>query len=291
MSNRITIVEVGPRDGLQNEAINVPTVAKVDFIDALSQSGLSAIETTSFVSPKAVPQMADAAEVMSAIERVPGIRYLALTPNEKGLDRAIEAGVDSIALFTSATDEFCQANIRCSIDESFARFEPVVARAKAQNIWVRGYVSVAFVCPFSGDVDPVQAASVGARLLRMGCDEICFADTIGHAVPAQIAALLELAKSSIPVEITALHVHDTGGNALANIDVAVDQGVRIIDGAAGGLGGCPFAPGAPGNAATEAIVRHLHGRGFDTGVDADAIEKAVTIVRPYLSGRDNLVPA
>ena len=291
MSNRITIVEVGPRDGLQNEATNVPTEAKVAFIDALSQSGLPVIETTSFVSPKAVPQMADAVAVMAGIERAPGVRYLVLTPNEKGLDRAIEANVDSIALFTSATEEFCQANIRCSIDESFVRFEPVVARAKERNIWVRGYVSVAFVCPFSGDVDPNRAVSVGARLLRLGCDEICFADTIGRAVPAQVAALLDLAKPVVPVEITALHVHDTGGNALANIDVAIDRGVRIIDGAAGGLGGCPFAPGAPGNAATEAIVRHLHKRGFDTGVDADRIEAAVAIVRPFLRGRASLVPA
>lgn len=291
MTNRITIVEVGPRDGLQNEATNVPTGAKVGFIDALSQSGLSAIETTSFVSPKAVPQMADAVEVMSAIKRAPEIRYLALTPNDKGLDRAIEAGVDSIALFTSATEEFCQANIRCSIDESFARFEPVVSRAKERGIWVRGYVSVAFVCPFSGDVDPNQAVSVGARLLQLGCDEICFADTIGRAVPAQIAALLDLSKPVVPVKFTALHVHDTEGNALANIDVAIDRGVRIIDGAAGGLGGCPFAPGAPGNAATETIVRHLHTRGFDTGVDADKIEAAVAIVRPYLSGRASLAPA
>jgi isopropylmalate/homocitrate/citramalate synthase len=291
MSNRITIVEVGPRDGLQNEANNVPTDAKVAFIDALSRSGLAVIETTSFVSPKAVPQMADAVDVMSAIDRAPGVRYLALTPNEKGLDRAIAAGVDSIALFTSATEEFCQANIRCSIDESFARFEPVVTRAKEHGIWVRGYVSVAVVCPFSGDVDPIQAVAIGARFLRMGCDEICFADTIGRAAPTQIATLLDFAKDGIPASITALHVHDTGGNALANIDVAVDRGLRIIDGAAGGLGGCPFAPGAPGNAATEAIVRHLHARGFETGVDAEAVEAAVTIVRPYLSGRASLAPA
>ncbi len=291
MSNRVTIVEVGPRDGLQNEASPIPLNAKVAFIDALSQTGLQAIETTSFVSPKAVPQMADAVEVMAAIERVPGIRYLALTPNEKGFERALESGMDSVALFTSATEAFCHANIRCSIDESFARFGPVVSRAKAENLWVRGYVSVAFVCPFSGDVDPQAAVDVGARLLAMGCDEICFADTVGRATPAQIDALFTRSHAGIPMEMMSLHVHDTGGRALENIDVALEQGIRIIDGSAGGLGGCPFAPGAPGNAATEAIVRHLHLRGFETGVDPDQVEAAVAIVRPYLSSRDAQAPA
>jgi isopropylmalate/homocitrate/citramalate synthase len=291
MSNHVTIVEVGPRDGLQNEAQPIPLSAKVAFIDALSKTGLTAIETTSFVSPKAVPQMADAVDVMADIERVPGIRYLALTPNEKGFERALESSVKNIALFTSATEAFCQANIRCSIDESFVRFEPVVSRAKAANIWVRGYVSVAFVCPFSGDVDPQATVDVGARLLAMGCDEICFADTVGRATPAQIHAVLIRSRSHIPIEITSLHVHDTGGRALENIDVALERGVRIIDGSAGGLGGCPFAPGAPGNAATESIVRHLHKRGFETGVDADLVEAAVRIVRPFLTAREAPSPA
>jgi hydroxymethylglutaryl-CoA lyase len=291
MSNRVTIVEVGPRDGLQNEALPIPLIAKVAFINALSQTGLRTIETTSFVSPKAVPQMADAVEVMAGIERSSGVRYLALTPNEKGFERALETGVESIALFTSATEAFCQANIRCSIDESFARFEPVVTRAKTVNIWVRGYVSVAFVCPFSGEVDPQAAVDVGARLLAMGCDEICFADTVGRATPAQIDALFARSHISIPIEVTSLHVHDTGGMALENIDVALEHGIRIIDGSAGGLGGCPFAPGAPGNAATEAIVRHLHDRGYETGVDSDLVEAAVDIVRPYLSPRETEAPA
>ena len=291
MSNRVTIVEVGPRDGLQNEAHPIPHSAKMAFINALSRTGLSVIETTSFVSPKAVPQMADAVAVMAEIERVPGIRYLALTPNEKGFERALASNVENIALFTSATEAFCQANIRCTIDESFARFEPVVLRAKAMNIWVRGYVSVAFVCPFSGDVNPNAAVEVGARLLAMGCDEICFADTVGRATPDQIDAVFAGSESIIPIERTSLHVHDTGGRALENIDVALERGVRIIDGSAGGLGGCPFAPGAPGNAATEAIVRHLHRRGFETGVDPDRVETAVEIVRPYLSPREVQAPA
>lgn len=286
MSNHVTIVEVGPRDGLQNEAHPIPLGAKVAFINALSRTGLTAIETTSFVSPKAVPQMADAVEVMAEIERAPGIRYLALTPNEKGFERALASNVESIALFTSATEEFCQANIRCSIEESFARFEPVISRAKALNIWVRGYVSVAFVCPFSGDVDPQAAVDVGARLLSLGCDEICFADTVGRATSAQIDAVLARSESVIQIEITSLHVHDTGGRALENIDVAMERGIRIIDGSAGGLGGCPFAPGAPGNVATETIVRHLHERGFETSVDPDQVEAAVAIVRPYLSTRE-----
>ena len=291
MSNRVTIVEVGPRDGLQNEALPIPLGAKVAFIDALSQSGLRVIETTSFVSPKAVPQMADAVDVMAEIDRVPGIRYLALTPNEKGFERAVESNVKNIALFTSATEAFCQGNIRCSIEESFARFEPVVARAKASDIWIRGYISVAFVCPFSGDVDPQIAVDTGARLLAMGCDEICFADTVGRATPAQIDALLALSQSSISIEKTSLHVHDTGGRALENIDIALDRGVRIIDGSAGGLGGCPFAPGAPGNAATESIVRHLHDRGVETGVNPELVEAAVAIVRPYLTAREAPIPS
>jgi isopropylmalate/homocitrate/citramalate synthase len=283
MGSWVDIIEVGPRDGLQNEQEQVPLEAKVAFINALSASGLRAIEATSFVSPKAVPQLADADDVMRLIDRPAGVRFHALTPNERGYDRALAARVDTVALFTSATEAFCEANIRCSIDASFARFAPVVARAKADGIAVRGYLSVAFVCPFSGEVNAGDAAAVALRLAELGCDDICLADTIGRAQPEQITTLLSLLLESIPVERLSLHVHDTDGRALDNIDAALDLGIRRVDGAARGLGGCPFAPGAPGNAATERIVHHLHDRGFETGVDLTAIEAALAYVQPYLS--------
>jgi isopropylmalate/homocitrate/citramalate synthase len=281
VQERVRIVEVGPRDGLQNEPGLVPLEAKIAFIDALSRSGLSAIEATSFVSPKAVPQMADAGEVMSGIERAPGIDYLALVPNERGMDRAVEAGIDIAALFTSATEAFCQANIRCTIDESLARFEPVVARAKAAGIAIRGYLSVAFICPFSGEVAADDAARVAERLFALGCDDLCLADTIGRAHPEQVNRLLALLANSVPIERMSLHVHDTDGHALENIDAALALGLRTIDSSAGGLGGCPFAPGAPGNVATETVLAHLEANGFETGVDPEAVAAAFEIVRPY----------
>ncbi len=283
MSERITIVEVGPRDGLQNEPAPIATAAKVAFIDALAAAGLTTIEATSFVNPKAVPQLADAVEVMHQIHRARGVTYLALVPNEKGLDRAIDARVDRIALFTAATEAFCQANIRCSIDESFARFAPVVTRALAARIPVRGYVSVAFACPYAGAVDPAAAVAAGKRLLDLGCDEVCYADTIGVATPDDVRALLASSREVVSLERTALHFHDTRGNAIPCIDAGIAAGIRVFDAAAGGLGGCPFAPGAPGNVATEAVVRHLHARGYSTGVDADAVAAAVAAIRPLLT--------
>jgi isopropylmalate/homocitrate/citramalate synthase len=283
MTKQVQIIEVGPRDGLQNEHDPVPLDAKVAFINALAASGLREIEATSFVSPKAVPQLADADEVMARIERPAGVRFHALVPNERGYDRAIAARVDTIALFTSATEAFCEANIRCSINASFERFSPVVTRAKADGLNVRGYVSVAFVCPFSGDVDTDEAARVALRLAEIGCDDICLADTVGRARPEQIEALFTHLGTRIPVKRLSLHVHDTDGRALENIDAALALGVRRIDGAAGGLGGCPFAPGAPGNAATEKIVRHLHANGYETGVDPVAVEQSLSSVLPYLA--------
>lgn len=282
MEKRVRIVEVGPRDGLQNEPGLVPTDAKIAFINALSQSGLTAIETTSFVSPKAVPQMADAADVMVGIERVPGINYLALVPNERGLDRALEARIDTAALFTSATEEFCQANIRCSIDESFARFEPVVTRAREAGLTIRGYLSVAFVCPFSGEVPTDVAARVAERLYLLGCDDLCLADTVGRARPEQVHQLISKLMNAVPIEQLSLHIHDTDGHALDNIDAGLAFGIRTFDSAAGGLGGCPFAPGAPGNVATEKVLTHLHERGYDTGVDIEAVANAFELVRPYV---------
>jgi isopropylmalate/homocitrate/citramalate synthase len=285
VSTKVRIVEVGPRDGLQNESGLVPAEAKIAFIDALSRSGLTEIEATAFVSPKAVQQMADGVEVMQGITRLPGIRYHALVPNERGLERAIEARTDVAALFTSATEAFCQANIRCSIDESFERFAPVVAGAKAAGMAVRGYLSVAFVCPFSGDVPADDAARVAERLYHLGSDDLCLADTVGRAHPEQITALLSRLSGVIPIEHLSLHVHDTDGHALDNIDAALELGVRAFDGATGGLGGCPFAPGAPGNVATERVVEHLHRRGYETGIDPIKLSAAFEIVRPYVAAR------
>ena len=275
----VTIVEVGPRDGLQNERAIVPTEIKVAFIEALADAGLPVIEATSFVSPAAVPQLADADEVMRRVRRKPGVRYPVLVPNERGLDRALAAGVDAIALFTAATEAFCQANIRCSIDESFARFAPVAARARAAGLWIRGYVSVAFDCPYSGRVEPESAVSVAERLLRLGCDELCLADTIGTAQPDDVLRLLDRARSSLPFHLLALHFHDTHGKAIDNVLAAYREGIRIFDGAASGLGGCPFAPGAPGNVATERVVAAL---GVRTGVDQQAVIDAAMRLRSAL---------
>ncbi len=271
----VTIVEVGPRDGLQNESRIVPTAAKIAFIDALSSAGLPVVEATSFVNPTAVPRLADAADVMRGIKRRPGVRYPVLIPNERGFDRALEAVVDAIALFTSATEAFCQANIRCSIDDSFVRFEPVAERALAAGMWVRGYVSVAFDCPYSGPVAAVDAVRVTERLFELGCHEVSIADTIGTATLDGVDALIAALGPSIPLDRIALHFHDTHGQAVANVERAFDLGVRIFDSSAGGLGGCPFAPGAPGNVSTEAVVRAFEQRGIATGVDVAAVTQAL----------------
>lgn len=281
---RVTVVEVGPRDGLQNEPVPVPTAAKVAFIERLARAGCPVVEATSFVNPKAVPQMADAAEVMERVERLPGTRYLALVPNERGLDRALAAGVDAIALFSAATEAFAQANVGTSIDGTFERFAPVVERAREAGCWIRGYVSVALGCPYSGRVGPEAAVSVAERLLALGCDELALADTIGSGTPEDTDRLLALAKNSLPIERLALHVHDTGGMAIANVEVALGHGVRIFDSAAGGLGGCPFAPGAPGNLATETLLDWLHANGYQTGIDVEQVRAATTEIRLALAG-------
>lgn len=271
----VTIVEVGPRDGLQNEKTTVPTGTKIAFIDALARAGLPVVEATSFVIPAAVPQLADADEVMRGIHRAPGVRYPVLVPNERGLSRAIAAGVDAIALFTAATEAFCQANIRCSIDESFARFASVIDEARSRGMWIRGYVSVAFDCPYSGKVRPEAAIDVAQRLFEAGCAEVSLADTIGTATGAEVERLLDVAAASLPLDRTALHFHDTFGHAVANVGLAYDRGIRIFDSAAGGLGGCPFAPGAPGNVSTEAVIAYFAARGIETGVDSDAVAAAL----------------
>ena len=281
MSERrdVTIVEVAPRDGLQNEPAVIPLATKIAFVNALSNAGVPVVEATSFVHPKRVPQLADAAELMRGIERIPGVRYPVLIPNERGMERALEAGVDAIALFTSATEAFCEANIACSIDESFERFAPVIKIAKARGIWIRGYASVAFTCPYSGPVAPKYVVAVAQRLFDVGCDEVSIADTIGSATVTETRRLLAAAQASLPMERLALHFHDTHGQAIDNVAAAFDAGIRTFDSAAGGLGGCPFAPGAAGNVATEAVVEFFERQGVANGIDLDGLAHAVSDLR------------
>lgn len=270
----VRIVEVAPRDGLQNHARAFSTAAKIEFIDTLSRSGVPVIEAASFVNPKAVPLMADAVEVMSGIDRRPGVRYLALVPNEKGLDRALGCGVDSIAVFASASETFSQRNINCSIAESLDRFTSVLARARSERLWVRGYISMAFVCPFEGIIDPSATARVAEALLSMGCNEICLADTIGTATASHVTNVIDTVVQTVPAETLALHMHDTYDKAVDNIGVGYAAGIRVFDSAAGGLGGCPFAPGAAGNLATERLVSYFDKRAIRHGVNLEPIRTA-----------------
>lgn len=276
---RITVVEVAPRDGLQNDAGTYDTEAKVAFIEALAAAGAPVIEATSFVSPKAIPKLADADEVMRSLRRRPGVSYVALVPNERGYERARAAGVDAVALFASATDAFSQANLQASIDETFDRFAPVAARANQDGVWLRGYVSVAFVCPYTGPVRPAAVRAVAERLLALQCDEIALADTIGAARPDDVHRLLDAVLDALPRDRLALHFHDTRGVAIGNVDAAIDHGITIFDSAAGGLGGCPYAPGAPGNLATELLVDHLAARGIATGIQPAGVRAALATLR------------
>ncbi len=283
LPERVTIFEVGPRDGLQNEATPIPTDLKVEFVTDLMDAGLTWIETTSFVNPKAVPQLADAGEVMARIDRRPGVRFPVLVPNERGMERAIESGVDAIAVFTAASETFSQANVRATIDETFVRFAPVIETARQHDVWTRGYVSMAFHCPYEGRIAPEKAIEVAQRLFDLGIDEVAIADTVGRATPVETGALLDLAVTDLPVRKLAFHLHDTNGLALTNVLLALEAGITVIDAAAGGLGGCPFAPGAPGNLATEKLVTLLDGLGIETGVDAAAVENAGRKIRAFLA--------
>ncbi|MBF9046267.1 hydroxymethylglutaryl-CoA lyase [Rhodobacterales bacterium LSUCC0031] len=284
MAERVEIFEVGPRDGLQNEKRLIPAAGKIALVDALSRAGFRRIEVTSFVSPKWVPQMADATEVMAGIARRPTVRYAALAPNLKGFDAAVAAGVDEVAIFAAASEAFSQANINASIAESLARFAPVVAAAQAIAMPVRGYVSCVVACPYEGDIAPEAVVRVAEALNVMGCYEISLGDTIGAGRPESVARMLAAVAQAVPVARLAGHFHDTGGWALANIDAALDQGVRVFDAAVGGLGGCPYAPGAPGNVATEAVARHLAQRGFETGLDMAALDRAVALAKGLRDG-------
>jgi isopropylmalate/homocitrate/citramalate synthase len=272
---RVTVVEVGPRDGLQNEPGFVPTDVKVAFIDALSRSGLPVVEATAFVSPKAIPQLADASDVLSRIERRPGVRYPVLVPNEKGMALALEAGLTEVAVFTAASETFNRKNINATIDKSFERFGPVFRMAREAGARVRGYVSCGFGCPYEGPIEPRAVAMVSLRLYEAGCFEVSVGDTIGVGVPTQVPGVVgRCVEAGVPVEALALHFHDTRGTALANVVEGLRQGVRTFDSSAGGLGGCPYAPGAAGNVSTEDLLYLLHGMGYETGVDLDAVVDA-----------------
>jgi isopropylmalate/homocitrate/citramalate synthase len=274
MPKRVTIVEVGPRDGLQNEPALVSTADKIAFIDRLSAANLPVIEVSAFVSPKWVPQMADAADVFAGITKRAGTRYTALVPNLAGLDRALASGVTEIAVFASSTETFSRKNINQSIDESLATYRQVCARALAAGVRVRGYLSTAFGCPFEGEVQPQRVADVAIRLAELGVFEVAVSDTIGVAHPGQVPRVLEAVLARLPADRVALHFHDTRGTALANVLAALPYGIATFDASAGGLGGCPYAPGASGNLATEDLVYLLDGLGIDTGVTLARVVEA-----------------
>ena len=278
----VTIVEVGPRDGLQNEAAAIPTAAKAEFVDRLSAASLPAIEVSAFVSPRWVPQMSDAAEVFALIKRTEGIRYAALVPNLTGLERARAAGADEIGICAAASEQFSRKNINQTIEESLAQYRATCARAKELGIRVRGYVSTAFGCPFEGDVSPARVASVAEALLAMGAFEVAISDTIGIAHPGQVPRVVGAVAERLPVEQIALHFHDTRGMALANVLTALDLGISTFDTSAGGLGGCPYAPGATGNVATEDVVYMLEGLGIETGINLDAVVEASAFIEPLV---------
>ena len=281
---KVEIVEVGPRDGLQNEARIIPAADKIALIDLLSQAGFTRIEAASFVSPRWVPQMADGAAVMAGIRRRPGVRYTALTPNLKGYDAARAAGADEVAVFGAASEGFSRANVNAGIAEALERFRPVCAAAARDGVPVRGYVSCVTDCPYDGAVAPEAVARVAAALRDMGCVEISLGDTLGRATPHAVAAMLEAVLEVVPADRLAGHFHDTGGRALANIEVALEKGLRVFDAAVGGLGGCPYAPGAAGNLATEAVAARLEALGLETGLDRDVLERAADFARGLRGG-------
>ena len=271
MPAQVRIVEVGPRDGLQNEKTIVSTAAKIELIDRLTATGLRSIEATSFVSPKWVPQLADAADVYAGITRKPGVHYPVLVPNEQGYERARAAGAVEVAVFTAASEAFNQKNINASIDESIERFRPVLERAQADGVRVRGYVSTVLGCPYQGEVPVADVVRVAKRLHAMGCYEISLGDTIGVGTPVKAAAMLRAVAADVPMPALAVHFHDTYGQALANILACLEEGVAVIDAAVSGTGGCPYAKGASGNVASEDVAYMLQGMGIDTGIDLAAL--------------------
>lgn len=283
--SRVSIVEVGPRDGLQNEKAAIVTADKIAFVDRLTAAGHSVIEVSAFVSPKWVPQMADAADVFAGIARKPGVRYTALVPNLAGLQRAVAAGVGEIAIFAAASETFSQRNINQSIDASLAAYAAVCDGARTAGLKVRGYLSTCFGCPYEGPIPPAQVAEIAHRLLELGVYEVAISDTIGVAHPGQIRAVLDAVTAKVPLAQVALHFHDTRGTALANVLAGLDYGVTTYDASAGGLGGCPFAPGAAGNLATEDLLYMLDGLGVDTGVSIAGVSDASRFIESRLDHR------
>ncbi|MDV4143900.1 hydroxymethylglutaryl-CoA lyase [Shimia sp. FJ5] len=284
MAETVEIFEMGPRDGLQNEKRLIPTDEKIALVDCLSRAGFRRIEIASFVSPKWVPQMADSADVLAGITRAEGVSYAALTPNMRGFEGAVAAKADEIAVFGSASEGFSKANINASIAESIERFVPVIEAAKAIGLPVRGYVSCVTDCPYDGKVAPESAARVAKMLFDLGCYEVSLGDTIGQGTPESIGAMLDAVIAEVPAEKLAGHYHDTSGRALLNIEASLEKGLRVFDAAVGGLGGCPYAPGAKGNVATEAVHERLTALGYETGLDATVLAEAAEMAREMRKG-------
>jgi isopropylmalate/homocitrate/citramalate synthase len=282
LPRRVTVVEVGPRDGLQNEKASVPTDVKVGFVDRLSAAGLAVIEVSAFVSPKWVPQMGDALDVFKRIAIKPGVRYTALVPNRAGLDRAFEAGVREIAIFAASSETFSKRNINQTVDESFVNYRKVTDAALTAGLKVRAYLSTAFGCPFEGAVRETRVAELCERLLTLGAFEVAVSDTIGVGHPGQVARVLDAVGGRVALDRIALHLHDTRGTALANVLVGLQHGITTFDSAAGGLGGCPYAPGAAGNLATEDLIYMLDGLEIETGVSLDAVVEASRFIEPSI---------
>jgi hydroxymethylglutaryl-CoA lyase len=282
LPRRVTVVEVGPRDGLQNEAASVSVDARVELCERLLDAGLPVVETGAFVSPKWVPQMAGSDEVFRRVKPRAGVRRVVLVPNRQGFERAREAGCREIAVFTAASETFNRKNINASIDESFARFAEFLPEARREGFWVRGYVSTCFGCPYEGKVPPAKVVEVARRLVEAGSDELSIGDTIGVAVPSQVTDVMGRLRESVPASSLAVHFHDTRGTALANVLAALQAGIGIVDSSAGGLGGCPYAPGASGNLATEDLLYMLHGMGLETGVDLDEVAAASRALARHL---------
>ena len=287
MSGYIRIVEVGARDGLQNESRPIDTETKAKLVDLLAIAGVTYIEAGSFVSPKAIPQMAGSDQVFSSLSRVPAVVYSALTPNLRGYDLALASGADEVAVFSAASEKFNQRNINCSIFESLARFEPLMEKAINDGVRVRGYISCVVGCPYEGSIEPERVLEVGRALLDMGCYEISLGDTIGIGTPARFDELLDLLMQTIPASKLAVHCHDTYGQALANIYASLGHGIRVIDSSVAGLGGCPYAEGATGNVATEDVVYMLHGLGYETGIDIDKLIDAGNFISAALARKNS----
>ena len=281
----VSVYEVSPRDGLQNEGATVPLRGKLRLIDALSAAGLRRIEITSFVSPKWIPQLADADDVAQLAERTEGVRFSALCPNKRGLERAVVAKLTEVAVFISASETHNKKNVNKTVAATLAAFEETIGPARAIGMQVRGYVSTAWGCPYEGEVDPKAVLAIAKKLHQMGCYQISFGDTIGCGTPKQTAGIVERAKAELPIEAIALHMHDTRGTALANVLVGLEMGVRHFDASVGGMGGCPYAPGAAGNVATEDLVYLLHGMGIETGIDLDRLYEAGRVAASVVGRR------